>query len=159
MQIFIICTLTTHNPWAETANGRSTLLDWDHGENGNQKLVDYRSTSWKTCHVETKHVSTIDLPGPSPFDRRDWTVMAKRIFSDISTLNYCISANKKYSDKALKCECMNGLNLPKKSSELSKTQWRRRLGSPTDYYNPPPTRSGLLRRARLVWVPSPTNCK
>ena len=27
MQIFVICTLTTHDPWAETANGRSTLLD------------------------------------------------------------------------------------------------------------------------------------
>ena len=57
-----------------------------------------------------------------PLDRRDSTVMAKRIFSDISTLNYRISANKKYLDKVLKCECMRGLNLPKKSSGLSKTQ-------------------------------------
>ena len=32
--------LTTHDPWAETANGRSPLLDWNHGEKENQKLTD-----------------------------------------------------------------------------------------------------------------------
>ena len=30
----------TYDLWAETANGTSPLLDRDHGEKGNQKLVD-----------------------------------------------------------------------------------------------------------------------
>ena len=57
-----------------------------------------------------------------PLDRRERTVMVKCIFSDISAINYCITANKKYSDKVLKCEDMLILNLTKKSSEPSKSQ-------------------------------------